>query len=88
LAGGGYRVIRHGDRSNGGMMPAPLVGWEGPGYWLPYFNAGALDGAVDVIGESGGRVVVPPQTVPAGRFAVATDPQGAPFALFEGDVDD
>ena len=85
---GGYRVIRLGDRTNGGMMPAELVGWQGPGYWLPYFNAGELDRAVAVIGEGGGRLVVSPQTVPAGRFAVATDPQGAPFALFEGSVDE
>ena len=85
---GGYRVIRNGDRSNGGMLPAEMVGWQGPGYWLPYFNAGELDRAVAVVGEGGGRVVVPPQTVPAGRFAIATDPPGAPFALFEGGVDD
>lgn len=84
----GYRIIHNRDRTNGGMLPAQLVGWEGPGYWLPYFNAGELDRAVAVVGETGGRVVVNPQTVPAGRFAVATDPQGAPFALFEGSVDD
>ncbi len=81
-------MIRNGDRTNGGMMPAAMAGWQGPGYWLPYFNAGELDPALDVIGASGGRVVIPPQTIPAGRFAVATDPQGAPFALFEGAVDD
>jgi uncharacterized protein len=85
---GGYRVIQNGDRTNGGMMPAQLAGWEGPGYWLPYFNAGELDRAVTVVGEGGGQVVVEPQTVPAGRFAIAVDPQGAPFALFEGGVDD
>jgi predicted enzyme related to lactoylglutathione lyase len=85
---GGYRVIRHGDRTNGGMMPAELVGWQGPGYWLPYFNAGELDRAVGIIDEGGGQVIVPPQIVPAGRFAIATDPQGAPFALFEGEVDE
>jgi predicted enzyme related to lactoylglutathione lyase len=85
---GGYRVIHNGDRTNGGMMPAQLAGWQGPGYWLPYFNAGELDRAVTVVGEGGGRVVVEPQAVPAGRFAIATDPQGAPFALFEGPADE
>lgn len=85
---GGYRAVRNGDRSNGGMMPAELVGWEGPGYWLPYFNAGELDRAAAVVDEGGGRVVVEPQAVPAGKFAIVTDPQGAPFALFEGAVDD
>jgi predicted enzyme related to lactoylglutathione lyase len=85
---GGYRVIHNGGRTNGGLMPAQLVGWQGPGYWLPYFNAGELGRAVAAVGEGGGRVVVEPQAVPAGRFAIATDPQGAPFALFEGSVDD
>ena len=85
---GGYRVIHNGDRTNGGMMAAELAGWQGPGYWLPYFNAGDLDRAVAVLGEGGGRVVVEPQAVPAGRFAIATDPQGAPFAHLEGEVDE
>ena len=85
---GGYRLIRNGDRANGGMMPADLAGWQGPGYWLPYFNAGELDPAVAAVGEGGGRVVMGPLAVPAGRFAIATDPQGAPFALFEGPVDE
>ncbi len=65
-----------------------MAGWQGPGYWLPYFNAGELDRAVTVVGEGGGRVVAGPQAVPAGRFAIAADPQGAPFALFEGPVDE
>ena len=37
--------------------------------------------------ENGGRVIVPATAIPAGRFLVATDPQGAAFALFEGEVD-
>ncbi len=32
-------------------------------------------------------VAVPPTAVPSGRILVARDPQGAHFALFEGDVD-
>lgn len=38
-----------------------------------------------VKGESlDGKVIVPPMDVPAGRFAIVADPQGASFALFEG----
>ena len=85
---GGYRIIHNGDRSNGGMMSAQLAGWQGPADWLPYFNAGDVDRAVATIGEAGGQVVVAPQRVPAGRFTIVTDPQGAPLALFEGEVDD
>ncbi|HEX6391022.1 MAG TPA: VOC family protein [Solirubrobacteraceae bacterium] len=77
--------INNGDRLNGAMMPAP----EGvPAHWLAYFTTADLDGAVTQIGAGGGTVVIGPVPIPAGRFAVATDPQGAAFALFEGDVDD
>ena len=38
-------------------------------------------------GSSAARCVVPPMPIPAGRIAVARDPQGAVFALFEGPVD-
>jgi predicted enzyme related to lactoylglutathione lyase len=39
-------------------------------------------------GRLGGRVLVEPMTVPAGRFAAIADPQGAVFAVAEGDFDD
>jgi predicted enzyme related to lactoylglutathione lyase len=32
-------------------------------------------------------VLVAPLDIPAGRILVAQDPQGAHFALFEGEVD-
>lgn len=47
-----------------------------------------LDGSVARLGDSGGTVLVPPMDVPGGRIAVAQDPQGAVFALFQGRVDD
>jgi len=31
--------------------------------------------------ELGGRVSMPPTTIPVGRFAIVTDPHGAPFAV-------
>jgi uncharacterized protein len=71
---------------NGGMMTLP----EGAGmsHWLAYFGTDELDAAVAKIGELGGQVVVEPTPVPTGRFAVATDPQGAFFAIFQGEFDD
>jgi predicted enzyme related to lactoylglutathione lyase len=71
---------------NGGIMTLP----EGmaPSHWLAYFGTDDLDATVAKIGELGGQVVVEPTQVPTGRFAVATDPQGAFFAVFQGDFDD
>jgi predicted enzyme related to lactoylglutathione lyase len=61
---------------------------SGPSHWLAYFGSDDLDATVAKIGELGGQVVVEPTPVPTGRFAVAADPQGAFFAVFQGDFDD
>jgi predicted enzyme related to lactoylglutathione lyase len=74
--------INNGERLNGGMMPAE------PPAWLAYFTIADIDASAAKVGELGGRVLVGPVPIPAGRILVATDPQGAAFALFEGDVDD
>ena len=79
--------ITNGDRLNGGMMPTP-DGWEIPSHWLAYFTLADIDAGVAQIREMGGGVSIGPVPIPAGRLAVATDPQGAVFAVFEGDVDD
>jgi uncharacterized protein len=82
-----YWGIHHGDRLNGGMMPLP-PGAPMPSHWLVYFGIDDLDSAAERIASSGGAVMVGPQEVPAGRFVVAQDPQGAFFALFAGTFDD
>jgi uncharacterized protein len=85
-----YWVIRNGDRSNGGMRRQEEEEVSGgvPPNWMPYFTVANTQDAVAKVGELGGGVVVPPREVPTGRFAVVQDPQGAVFALFEGEVDD
>ena len=82
-----YWSILNGERLNAGMMDLP-PGGEAPSHWLVYFTVQDADAAVARIRELGGEVVVPPAPIPAGRFVVARDPQGAYFALFEGEVDD
>ncbi len=78
--------LYNGDRLNGGMAPLP-PGGDAPPHWLVYFTTADLDANVEQIGTLGGRVLVPPISIPAGRIAVAADAQGAVFALFEGDVE-
>jgi predicted enzyme related to lactoylglutathione lyase len=59
-------------------MPATI-----PSYWMPYFQVADCDASTARVTELGGRVMVPPQDIPAtGRFAVVSDPQGAMFAVF------
>jgi uncharacterized protein len=88
-----YWSIRHEGAAgglNGGMRElAPEQREAGvPPHWMPYFTATSVDGALSTAKDSGGSLVFGPIDIPAGRFAVLHDPQGAFFAVFEGEVDD
>jgi predicted enzyme related to lactoylglutathione lyase len=85
-AGPPYWSIENQGALNGGVMELPSDS-PAPSHWLVYFATDDLDATVARIGELGGEVLVEPVKVPAGRFAVARDPQGAAFALFDGDLD-
>jgi uncharacterized protein len=80
----GYRVIRNGERSNGGIFPQQ----EGPPAWIPYFGHDDTERLAREIGDLGGRLYNGPVQVPAGTFAVLGDPQGAVFAVLTGEYDD
>jgi predicted enzyme related to lactoylglutathione lyase len=80
----GYATIRLGDGINGGMRP--LRDGEPPN-WLLYFTVPSADDAVTHVRASGGEVLAGPVAVTVGRIAVVRDPQGAMFALYEGEVD-
>ena len=80
-----YRVIHNGDRTNGGMMPPQ--GGEPPN-WLPYFAVEDLEGTISKATESGGKSLAGPIPMPAGKIAVLQDPQGAAFALWQGELAD
>ncbi len=80
----GYGIIRLDGALNGGMRP--LQDGE-PTHWLVYFTVASCDDAVAEIAEAGGTVIAGPMPPPVGRVAAVSDPQGAAFALFEGEVD-
>jgi len=86
--GGGppYASVFNGETLNAGMMPLP-EGAQAPPHWLVYFACQSLEEAQTRLTDGGGEVVVPATGVPAGRFLVARDPQGAYFALFDGELD-
>jgi uncharacterized protein len=83
-AGPPYWGIRNQGNLAGGMMEAPP---GAPPHWLVYFATDDLAGTVARIGELGGQITLMPMPVPGGRIAVAQDPQGAYFALWEGQLD-
>jgi uncharacterized protein len=81
---GGYRVIRNGERTNGGIMPQQ----EGQAAWLPYFGHDDTDRLAAEISDLGGRLYNGPVQMPQGTIAVLGDPQGAVFAVWTGPYDD
>jgi predicted enzyme related to lactoylglutathione lyase len=81
-----YYGLYVGDALNAGLMQMP-PGTEAPAHWLVYFAVEGLDDSAGRIAGLGGQMMVPPMRVPGGRILVAQDPQGAMFALFEGNLD-
>ena len=80
-----YWVVLNGERSQGGMtVPPPGV----PSNWFPYFGVIGVDETIQIAQALGGNPFLGPIDVPNGRFALIQDPQGAAFAVLQGDYDD
>jgi predicted enzyme related to lactoylglutathione lyase len=85
---GGYRIIRNGERSNGGIMPLdPQRMGDSPPSWMPYFGHEDVGSLAGEIGDLGGRVYTGPMQLARGSIAVFGDPQGAVFAVWTGPYD-
>jgi uncharacterized protein len=85
---GTYSIILVGDQRNGGIRPQTPQEEGVPPNWLPYFAATSVEESGAKVKELGGNVLVPAMHVPAGAFTIVADPQGAVFALFQGEFDD
>lgn len=85
-----YVTIQNSGSINGGVMPMTEAHGDAPPHWLPYFTVASCDYATAKARELGGRVMAGPIDLPqqTGRIAVVMDPQGAAFAVFEGETDD
>lgn len=80
-----YWVIFNGERSQGGMTAAPP---GVPSNWFPYFVVEDVEASAQAAQAAGGSPFLGPMDVPGGRFVLITDPQGAPFGILQGDMDD
>lgn len=82
-----YLVVKNAaGHSNGGIRPPMPPGT--PPFWLVYFAVDDIDAAVARVTELGGAVLGEPTDIGIARIAVAADPQGAVFALYDGHLDD
>ncbi len=81
---GTYLGIKNGDANNGGMRELTP---PSPPSWLTYFGVEDIDAALVKLGELGGTNLAGPIDIGMARFAVVTDPQGAVFALYAGELE-
>jgi uncharacterized protein len=80
---GTYVTVSLGEDMVGGIlnMAERGVPEQVPAHWQVYFAVEDTDATVEQAKERGGGVMVEPFDVPAGRFAILTDPFGASFAV-------
>jgi uncharacterized protein len=83
MGGETYTSIKLDDRAIGGAfdMSAREVPEQVPPHWQVYFGVEDTDETIEEAKRRGGNVMIGPVDVPAGRFAILTDPHGASFAV-------
>lgn len=78
---GGYCMASLNGKLVAGLGPQQN---PGPPYWTTYVSVDDADKTCAAVTEGGGTVIVPPMDVfDAGRMAIALDPQGAGFAMWQ-----
>ena len=81
----GYLHIQNGEHMIGGIPPTGHRNPNTPSHWLPYFAVASCSASAGTAEQLGARLILPPMTMPkVGTMSVIADPQGAVFALFEG----
>jgi predicted enzyme related to lactoylglutathione lyase len=83
----GYAAIKNAGRLNGGMRQQTEQERGSPPNWLPYFTVENADDAARQAEQAGARRLLPTNETHIGRLAVIADPQGAAYAVFEGETD-
>jgi uncharacterized protein len=83
-----YGSVKLGGRLVAGILPmGDNFPPEVPPNWIPYFGVEDIEAAAAKAEALGGQVLMGPQAVPEGRFAVLRDPQGAAFSILQGSYD-
>ncbi len=79
---GHYGMCRAGGRPVAGI--GPQMGGDATPAWLTYLAADDVDKTAEAVAANGGTILAPPMDVgDAGRMAVAQDPTGAVFGIWQ-----
>lgn len=79
---GGYHMAKAGDRSAAGVGPIMQEGQ--PAAWTVYLASDDVDATAKLVSDHGGTVLAEPMDIPAnGRMAIAMDPTGAVFGVWQ-----
>jgi uncharacterized protein len=80
---GHYAMAKRGGKLISGLGGKP-PGAAYPTAWTPYFQSSDLDKSLAMVVELGGKVAMGPMDVPeAGRMAVASEPTGGVFGIWQ-----
>lgn len=81
FAGMDYTMFKKNGNEVGGLMKNPM---SGPSHWLSYVTVENADASAGRVREFGGSVCKAPFDIPGvGRIAIAQDPEGATFGVFQ-----
>jgi uncharacterized protein len=83
----GYVSVKNAGNLNGGLRKQSEHEGRITRAWLPYFTVESADVAARRVAHLGGRRLAPTTQGRLGRWALIADPQGAAFAVFEGETD-
>lgn len=81
-----YLSIKNAGANNGGVRELATPGV--PPHWLAYFGIEDIDQGIARVQELGGGVIAGPIDIQIAKIAIVSDPQGAIFALYAGDLED
>ena len=87
MPGAVYKLILNGDIQVGGITTLPEHSKGMSPVWMGYIGIDNVDDYAKKVKDAGGAIHREPADIPGvGRFAVAADPHGAGFILFQGSV--
>jgi uncharacterized protein len=82
-----YLVIKSASgHTNGGIRPPMPPGT--PPFWLVYFASEDIESSLAKASELGGTVLAPATDIGIAKIGIVQDPQGAVFALYDGQLED